>query len=116
MRGDGPYAMAIESAALAIAACDLRLRPQLGEAFFEALDLRGGLLLGELCVKKEVAAVLEDVLARLIALYSEDLVPIREQVMRERAEALLRKVLAEVSTEVLVQWPFAHADDIGGRG
>jgi hypothetical protein len=115
-QGNGAYAMAIESAALAIAACDLRLGPQMDEAFFEALDLRGGLRSGHLCVKSEVAAVLADVLERVVALYSEDLVPVREHILRERAETLLRKILAEISTDVLVHWPFAQTDDTGDRG
>jgi hypothetical protein len=109
--------MAIETVALAIVACDRRFRPQMKEPFFEAVDLRGGLLRGNLCVTKEVGAVLEDVFERVIGLYSEDLVPIREHVLRERADALLRRVLAEISTDYLVSWPFAGAADLeGGDG
>jgi hypothetical protein len=107
MQGDAAYAMAIESAALAIAACDPRLRPQLNEAFSEALELRGGLINGNICITSEVMAVLDDVFERVIALYSEDLVPIREHVLRERAEKLLRRVLGEVATDRVVHWPFA---------
>jgi hypothetical protein len=107
MQGDAAYAMAIESAALAIAACDLRLRPQLNEAFSEALALRGGMINGNICIASEVIAVLDDVFARVIALYSEDLVPVREHVLRERAEKLLRRVLGEVGTDSVVDWPFA---------
>jgi hypothetical protein len=108
MQGDAAYAMAIESAALAITACDLRLRPQLNEAFSEALELRGGLINGNICIASEVTAVLDDVFARVVALYSEDLVPIREHILRERAEKLLRRVLGEVGTDLVVHWPFAE--------
>lgn len=107
MQGNAAYAMAVESAALAIAACDVRLRPQLNEAFSEALALRGGLVNGNVCVASEVIAVLDDIFARVIALYSEDLVPVREHILRERAEKLLRRVLGEVSTDFVVRWPFA---------
>jgi hypothetical protein len=107
MQGDAAYTMAIESAALAVAACDLRLRPQLNEAFSEALQLRGGVINGNICIASEVIAVLDDVFARVVALYSEDLVPVREHVLRERAEKLLRRVLGEVSTDLVVHWPIA---------
>ncbi len=107
MQGDAAYTMAIESAALAIAACDLRLRPQLNEAFSEALALRGGLINGNICIASEVIAVLDDVFARVVALYSEDLVPVREHVLRERAEKLLRRLLGEIGTDFVADWPFA---------
>jgi hypothetical protein len=107
MQGDVAYAMAIESAALALAACDLRLRPQLNEAFSEALELRGGLINGNVCIASEAIAVLDDVFARVIALYSEDLVPVHEHVLRERAEKLLLRVLGEVGTDFVARWPFA---------
>ena len=109
-QGDAAYAMAIESAALAIAACDLRLRPQLNEAFSEALELRGGIISGKTCLTSEVIAVLDDVLARLIAFYSEDLVPIHEHVVRERAEKLLHRVLGEVGADFVPRWPFAASE------
>jgi hypothetical protein len=105
-RGDAAYAMAIESAALAIVTCDLRLRPQLTEAFSEALELRGGVINGNVCITSVVRAVLDDVFARVVGLYSEDLVPLREHVLRERAEALLRRILGEVGTDSILQWPF----------
>jgi len=105
-RGHAAYAMAIESAALAVTACDLRLRPQLNEAFTEALDLRGGVIDPNTCVTSEVIAVLDDVFARVIALYSEDLVPVREHVLRERAETLLRRVLDDAGAEFVLRWPF----------
>lgn len=107
MQGETAYAMAVESAALAIAACDLRLQPQLNEAFAEALALRGGLINGNVCVVSELIAVLDDVFARVIALYAEDLVPVREHVLRERAEKLLRRLLGEAGTDFVVPWPFA---------
>jgi len=113
--GDTAYAMAIESAAIAVTACDLRLRRQLCEAFSEAIDLRGGSLAGGLCVKRDVIAVLEDVFKRVIDLYAEDLVPAREHVLRERAEALLRKILAEVSTDFFVSWPFPGENGDGAN-
>lgn len=109
-QGDAAYAMAIESAALAIAACDLRLRPQLNEAFSEALELRGGIINGKTCLTSEVIAVLDDVLTRLIAFYSEDLVPIHEHVVRERAEKLLHRVLGEVGADFVPRWPFAASE------
>jgi hypothetical protein len=108
MQGNGAYAMAVETAALAIAACDLRLRPQLNEAFSEALELRGGLINGNICIASEAIAVLDDVFARVIALYSEDLVPIREHNLRERAEKLLRRALGEIGTDFVADWPFAE--------
>jgi hypothetical protein len=104
--GDSAYAMAIESAAIAFAACDRRLGPQLSEAFAEALELRGAAIGSGLYRKSAVIAVLDDVFSRVVDLYAEDLVPVREHVLRERAEALLRKILAEVSTDFLVDWPF----------
>jgi hypothetical protein len=104
--GDAAYAMAIESAAIAFAACDRRLGPQLSEAFSEALELRGAAVAGGLYRKSAVIDVLDDVFARVVALYAEDLVPAREHVLRERAEMLLRKILAEISTDCLVEWPF----------
>lgn len=104
--GDAAYAMAIESAAIAFAACDRRLGPQLSEAFSEALELRGAAVAGGLYRKSVVIDVLDDVFARVVALYAEDLVPAREHVLRERAEMLLRKILAEISTDCLVEWPF----------
>jgi hypothetical protein len=109
-RGDAAYAMAIESAALAIVACDLRLRPQLNEAFTEALALRGGVVNGNICIAGEVMAVLDDVFARVVALYSEDLVPVREHVLRERAEKLLRRIVGEVGTDAVLRWPFDAAE------
>jgi hypothetical protein len=105
-QGDAAYAMAIESAALAITACDLRLRPQLNEAFAEALDLRGGIINRNICIATEVIAVLDDVFARVVALYAEDLVPVREHVLRERAETLLRRVIDEVGADCVLRWPF----------
>jgi hypothetical protein len=104
--GDAAYAMAIESAAIAFAACDRRLGPQLSEAFSEALELRGGTIAGDLYRKGAVLDVLDDVFKRVVELYAADLVPVREHVLRERAEMLLRKILAEVSTDFLVEWPF----------
>jgi hypothetical protein len=112
-QGDAAYAMAIESAALAITACDLRLRPQLNEAFAEALDLRGGIINRNICIADEVIAVLDDVFERVVALYSQDLVPVREHVLRERAEILLRRVIGEVGTDCVVRWPFG-AEQGGG--
>jgi hypothetical protein len=109
-QGHAAYAMAIESAALAIAACDLRLRPQLNEAFSEALQLRGGLINGGTCAASEVIAVLDDVFARVIALYSEDLVPIREHILRERAEKLLQRIVAEFGADLVLRWPFAERE------
>jgi hypothetical protein len=111
--GDAAYAMAVESAAIAVAACDLRLRRQLSEAFSEAIDLRGGSLDGGLCLQSDVIAVLEDVFKRVVDLYAEDLVPAREYVLRERAEALLRKILAEISTDFFVDWPFPEQNGDG---
>src|SRR5580704_19748569 len=104
--GDAAYAMAIESAAIAFAACDRRLGPQLSEAFSEALELRGAAVAGGLYRKSAVIDVLDDLFGRVVALYAEDLVPAREHVLRERAEMLLRKILAEISTDCLVEWPF----------
>jgi hypothetical protein len=104
--GDAAYAMAIESAALAFTACDLHLRPQLHEAFYEALELRGGVINGSTCITSEVIAVLDDIFARVVALYSEDLVPVREHVLRERAETLFRRVLGDVSSDFVLRWPF----------
>lgn len=103
---DAAYAMAVETAAMAIAGCDLRLRPQLTEAFSEALELRGAAVAGGLYLKSAVIDVLQDVFARVVDLYASDLVPVREHVLRERAETLLRKILAEVSTDFQVDWPF----------
>jgi len=114
-RGDAAYAMAIESAALAIAACDLGLRPQLNEAFSEAIELRGGLVSGNICIAGEVIAVLDDVFARVVALYAEDLVPVREHVLRERAEKLLRRMISEVGPDAVLRWPF-DAPEGEGRG
>jgi hypothetical protein len=114
-QGDAAYAMAIESAALAITACDLRLRPQLNEAFSEALQLRGGVVIGNVCIASEVIAVLDDVFARVIALYSEDLVPVREHVLRARAENLLHRILGEFGAEFVVRWPFGASEN-EGRG
>jgi hypothetical protein len=105
-QGDAAYAMAIESVALAITACDLGLRPQLNEAFAEALGLRGAVVIGNICIMSEVIAVLDDVFTRVVALYSEDLVPVREHVLRERAEILLRRVIGEVGTDCVLRWPF----------
>jgi hypothetical protein len=110
--GGAAYAMAVQSAALAVAACDLRLRPQLNEAFCEALELRGGVN-GDMCITREVIAVLDDVFARVIALYSEDLVPLREHVLRERAEKLLHRILGEVGAELVVRWPFGASEGEG---
>jgi hypothetical protein len=109
-QGDAAYAMAIESAALAIAACDPRMRAQLNEAFSEALELRGGLVDGRTCIASEVIAVLDDVFARVIALYSEDLVPIREHVLRERAEKLLHRIAAEFGADFVLRWPFGAGE------
>jgi hypothetical protein len=109
-QGDAAYAMAIESAALAIAACDLRLRPQLNEAFSEALELRGGIINGNVCITREVIAVLDDVLTRVIAFYSGDLVPVHEHILRERAERLLHRVLDEVSADFVARWPFTAGE------
>jgi len=105
-RGDAAYAMAIESAALAIVTCDVRLRPQLNEAFSEALELRGGVINGNVCITSVVMAVLDDVFARVVALYSEDLVPVREHDLRERAETLLRRVIGDVGADFVLSWPF----------
>ena len=102
--GDAAYAMAIESAAIAFAACDRRLGPQLSEAFSEALELRGAVVAGSLYRKSAVIDVLADLFGRVVELYAEDLVPAREHVLRERAEMLLRKILAEISTDFLVEW------------
>jgi hypothetical protein len=113
--GDAAYAMAIESAAIAVTACDLGLRRQLCEAFSEAIDLRGGSLPGGLCIERDVIAALEDVFKRVVDLYAEDLVPAREHVLRERAEALLRKILAEVSTDFSVSWPFPEENGDGAN-
>lgn len=104
--GDAAYAMAIKSAAIAFAACDRRLGPQLSEAFAEALELRGAAAAGGLYRKSTVIEVLDKVFGRVVDLYAADLVPVREHVLRERAEMLLRKILAEVSTDFLVEWPF----------
>ncbi len=104
--GDAAYAMAIELAAIAFAACDRRLGPQLSEAFSEALELRGAAVAGGLYRKSAVIDVLDDVFGRVVDLYAADLVPVREHILRERAEMLLRKILAEVSTDFLVEWPF----------
>lgn len=109
-QGDAGYAMAIESAALAVAACDLRMRPQLNEAFCEALELRGGVMDGKACLISEAIAVLDDVLSRLIAFYSDDLVPLHEHVVRERAEKLLHRVLGEVGADFVPRWPFAASE------
>ena len=112
--GDATYAMAIESAAIAFATCDLRLGPQLREAFAEALELRGAAATEGLYPKRMVLDVLDDIFARVVELYAADLVPPREHVLRERAEVLLRKILAEVSTDFLVEWPFPdqpHGND-----
>jgi hypothetical protein len=105
-RGDAAYAMAVESAALALAACDLRLRRQLHEAFAEALELRGAVINGKVCITSEVMAVLDDIFARVVALYSEDLVPVHEHVLRERAETLLRRVIGDVGPDLILSWPF----------
>jgi hypothetical protein len=111
-QGGAAYAMAIESAALAIAACDLRLQPQLNEAFSEALELRGGIVVNRnICITSEVIAVLDDVFARVVALYSEDLVPVREHVLRERAESMVRRVLGDAGADFVLRWPFAAAED-----
>jgi hypothetical protein len=112
-RGGAAYAMAIESAALAIAACDLRFRPQLNEAFCEALELRGGVVNGNACIESEVIAVLDDVFARVIALYAEDLVPDREHVLRQRAQRLLRGIIAEFGADFVVSWPFGGFEGEG---
>lgn len=109
-QGDAAYAMAIESAALAIAACDLRVRPQLNEAFSEALALRGGVINGNICITREVIAVLDDILARLIAFYAEDFVPVHEHVLRERAEKLLHRILGELSADFVPRWPFTAGE------
>ncbi len=109
-QGDAAYAMAIESAALAVTACDLRLRPQLNEAFSEALELRGGVVGGNTCIISEVIAVLDDVFARVIALHSEDLAPAHEHVLRERAEKLVRRILSEFGTDSVLHWPFAVSE------
>ncbi len=110
---DAAYVMAIESAAIAFASCDRRLRQQLSEAFAEALELRGATATGDLCLKSVVIDVLDDIFGRVVALYAADLVPVREHVLRERAEALLRKILAEVSTDFLVDWPFPEPNGNG---
>ena len=109
-QGDAAYVMAIESAALAIAACDLRLRPQLNEAFSEALELRGDVINGRMCITSEVIAVLDDVLTRVIAFYSGDLVPVHEHVLRERAEKLLHRILGEVGADFAPRWPFTAGE------
>ena len=103
---DSAYAMAVESAAIAFAACDRQFGPQLNEAFSEALELRGAAVADGLYRKSTVLEVLDDVFGRVVDLYAADLVPVREHVLRERAELLLRKILAEVSTDFLVEWPF----------
>ena len=110
---EAAYATAIESAAIAFATCDRRLRPQLSEAFTEALELRGATATGDLYLKSVVIDVLDDIFGRVIDLYAADLVPVREHVLRERAEALLRKILAEVSTDFLVDWPFPEPNGNG---
>lgn len=109
-QGDAAYAMAIESAALAVTACDLRLRPQLNEAFSEALELRGGIVNGNTCITSEAIAVLDDVFARVVALHSEDLVPMHEHVLRERVEKLVRRVLCEFGADSVLHWPFAVSE------
>ena len=104
--GDAAYAMAIESAAIAFATCDRRLGPQLREAFAEALELRSAAVTEGLYPRGMVIEVLDDIFGRVVELYAADLVPPREHILRERAEVLLRKILAEVSTDFMVAWPF----------
>ena len=113
MAQDAAYAMAVETAALAFVGCDRRLRPQLNEAFSDALELRGAAVAGGLCLQSDVIDVLGDIFERVTELYAEDLVPLREHVLRERAETLLRKVLAEVSTDFAVDWPFPEPNGDG---